>query len=124
MKKTFLCILYYLIITFIYLEFLSFHNFQGFLGLGTLNFFSFFSFLVLVFRIKKLGLSKIFSLIYVLGFLSFIILFFYVSRGYSWNKVLKWFKTWQPYVFQLLFFILALINNIPMFWYIKKNNKC
>lgn len=43
MKKTFLCILYYLIITYIYLEFLSFHNFQGFLGLGTLNlFFRFF----------------------------------------------------------------------------------
>ena len=53
--------------------------------------FSFFSFIVLVFRIKKFGLSKIFGLIYVLGFLSFIILFFYVSRGYSWNKVLKWF---------------------------------
>lgn len=107
---------------YIYLFRISFiSQFSGiFRAWNIKSFFSFFSFIVLVFRIKKIGLSKIYGLIYVLGFLSFIILFFYVSRGYSWNKVLKWFKTWQPYVFQLLFFILAVINNIPMFWYIKK----
>ena len=78
---------------YIYLFRISFiSQFSGiFRAWNIKSFFSFFSFIVLVFRIKKFGLSKIFGLIYVLGFLSFIILFFYVSRGYSWNKVLKWF---------------------------------
>lgn len=121
MKKNIFSILYYLVISFVYYEFLSFHNYQGIIGLGTLSISSFCTFLIIAFLLKRVSLKNIIIAIIILGYLAFLTLFFYVWKdGYNIIRILRWFKTWYPYVFQLLFVILSLVHNIPLFWYIKR----